>query len=181
MKTTTPLLPPAQVPFGAPLEELASVARQLRYQAIQMSHRAGTPHLGSVLSCIDILVAAYWRVLRIDPAQPGAVLFEVVEPHIALVTINRPEARNAVNGAVASGLEAAVERIVNDPELWAAVLTGAGPHVPAAQTKRQAGLVRYRSSQRSPSAARLSARHSRSQASHPSTNASDTRRRRKSP
>ncbi|MDO9706898.1 enoyl-CoA hydratase-related protein [Paracraurococcus lichenis] len=57
-----------------------------------------------------------------------AVLFEVVEPHIALVTINRPEARNAVNGAVAVGLEAAVERVEADPDLWAAVLTGAGPH-----------------------------------------------------
>jgi enoyl-CoA hydratase/carnithine racemase len=57
-----------------------------------------------------------------------AVLFGVVEPHIALVTINRPDARNAVNGAVAAGLEAAVERVEQDPELWAAVLTGAGPH-----------------------------------------------------
>ncbi len=57
-----------------------------------------------------------------------AVLFEMVEPHIALVTINRPEARNAVNGAVAQGLEAAVERVENDPEIWAAILTGAGPH-----------------------------------------------------
>lgn len=57
-----------------------------------------------------------------------AVLFEVVEPHIAVVTINRPEARNAVNGAVAAGLEAAVERIEQEPDLWTAVLTGAGPH-----------------------------------------------------
>jgi enoyl-CoA hydratase/carnithine racemase len=57
-----------------------------------------------------------------------AVLFEIVEPHIALVTINRPEARNAVNGAVAAGIEAAVERVEQDPDLWAALLTGAGPH-----------------------------------------------------
>ncbi len=64
----------------------------------------------------------------VDPTQPGAVLFEVIEPHIALVTINRPEARNAVNGAVATGLEAAVERVENDPDLWAAILTGAGPY-----------------------------------------------------
>lgn len=62
-----------------------------------------------------------------DVMQPGAVLFEIVEPHIALVTINRPEARNAVNGAVAAGLEVAVERVEADPELWAAILTGAGP------------------------------------------------------
>ncbi|HEY0184804.1 MAG TPA: enoyl-CoA hydratase-related protein [Rhodopila sp.] len=60
--------------------------------------------------------------------KSGAVLFEIAEPHIALVTINRPEARNAVNGAVAAGLEAAVERIESDPDLWAAILTGAGAH-----------------------------------------------------
>jgi enoyl-CoA hydratase len=30
---------------------------------------------------------------------------------VAVLTINRPEARNAVNGAVASGLQEAVERL----------------------------------------------------------------------
>jgi len=65
-------LPPSQVPFGASIADLESVARNLRYQAIQMSHQAGTPHLGSVLSCIDIVVAAYWRVLRVDPTRPSA-------------------------------------------------------------------------------------------------------------
>lgn len=63
-----------------------------------------------------------------DLKGSGAVLFELAEPHIALVTINRPEARNAVNGDVAQGLEAAVERVEKNPEIWAAVLTGAGPH-----------------------------------------------------
>lgn len=63
-----------------------------------------------------------------DLAGSDTVLFAVAEPHIALVTINRPEARNAVNGAVATGLEAAVERVEADPDIWAAVLTGAGPH-----------------------------------------------------
>jgi enoyl-CoA hydratase/carnithine racemase len=63
-----------------------------------------------------------------DPPNGDAVLFALAEPRVALVTINRPEARNAVNGAVAAGLEAAVERVEADPEIWAAVLTGAGPH-----------------------------------------------------
>ena len=58
-----------------------------------------------------------------------AVLFEpAAAPRVALVTINRPEARNAVNGAVAKGLEAAVERAESDGDTWAVVLTGAGPH-----------------------------------------------------
>ncbi len=57
-----------------------------------------------------------------------AVLFEIVEPHIALVTLNRPEARNAVNGAVAQAMEAILDRIELDAEIRAVVLTGAGPH-----------------------------------------------------
>ena len=61
-----------------------------------------------------------------ETTTPGAVLFEMLEPHIALVTINRPEARNAINGAVAQGLEAAIERTEADPDVWAVILTGAG-------------------------------------------------------
>lgn len=45
---------------------------------------------------------------------------------IALLTINRPEARNAVNGEVAAGMEAAIDRLESDDEVWIGVLTGAG-------------------------------------------------------
>jgi transketolase len=69
MRHLTGIPHPATIPFGAPIEALAEVARDLRYQVVQMSHDAGTPHLGSALSCIDILVAAHWRALRIDPAK----------------------------------------------------------------------------------------------------------------
>ncbi|MBX3746319.1 MAG: transketolase [Verrucomicrobiae bacterium] len=52
------------------MEELARLAREVRGDVVAMSHRAGTPHLGSALSCVDILVGLYGRVLRIDPARP---------------------------------------------------------------------------------------------------------------
>jgi enoyl-CoA hydratase len=45
---------------------------------------------------------------------------------VAVITIRRPEARNAVNGEVATGLEAALDRLEDDPERWAGVLTGEG-------------------------------------------------------
>src|SRR5260221_10189241 len=54
------------------------------------------------------------------------VTVEVVAPHVALVTIRRSDARNAVNGAVAAGLDRAVKVIEADPDLWTAVLTGEG-------------------------------------------------------
>ncbi|MDD7813065.1 crotonase/enoyl-CoA hydratase family protein [Mycolicibacter sinensis] len=43
-----------------------------------------------------------------------------------IITINRPEARNAANKAVAEGLAAACDELDDTPELSAAVLTGAG-------------------------------------------------------
>jgi len=46
---------------------------------------------------------------------------------IALLTINRPEARNAVNGAVASGMEEAIDRLEADDEVWVGIVTGTGP------------------------------------------------------
>ncbi len=52
--------------------DLRRIAARLRAEVVAMSHRAGTPHLASALSCIDILTAAYWHVLRLDPAQPDA-------------------------------------------------------------------------------------------------------------
>jgi enoyl-CoA hydratase len=50
-----------------------------------------------------------------------------VRGRTVVLTINRPEARNAINGEVANGLEAAIDRFEADGELWTAVLTGAGP------------------------------------------------------
>jgi enoyl-CoA hydratase len=59
-----------------------------------------------------------------DGAAP-AVLTEVRDG-VLLVTLNRPEARNAVNGALAEGVAAAVERLEGEEELRVGVLTGAG-------------------------------------------------------
>ena len=50
-----------------------------------------------------------------------------IEGHVAVLTINRPEARNAVNGAVASSMEEHIVRIEADDDLWIAVVAGAGP------------------------------------------------------
>src|SRR5215475_14473644 len=57
-------------PTAPDIAGLERLARTLRYRIIENSHRTQTPHLGSCLSCVDILVAAYFHVLRIDPAKP---------------------------------------------------------------------------------------------------------------
>jgi enoyl-CoA hydratase len=46
--------------------------------------------------------------------------------NVLLVTINRPEVRNAVNAAVAAGIAGALEELDSDEELSVGILTGAG-------------------------------------------------------
>lgn len=49
----------------------------------------------------------------------------VLDNHVAVITINRPEARNAVNGVVATGIEEAIDRLEADDDAWVGILTGA--------------------------------------------------------
>lgn len=49
---------------------LQEIASKIRSRIIENSHKTNTPHLGSCLSCVDILVALYWNILRIDPKNP---------------------------------------------------------------------------------------------------------------
>ena len=55
----------------------------------------------------------------------GEVLTEVRDG-VLIVTINRPEAKNAMNKAAAEAIAAAMDRLDEDDSLRVAILTGAG-------------------------------------------------------
>lgn len=57
------------------------------------------------------------------------VLYQEVADHVALVTLNRPEKRNAVNAAVARGLDDAVKRSEADRNIRVVILTSSHPSV----------------------------------------------------
>ena len=69
--------------------------------------------------------------LMTDETIAGAspVKFEMLDRHIALVTLDRPEKRNAVSPEVASALEAIVRRIEDDADVRVAILTSSQPRV----------------------------------------------------
>jgi transketolase len=52
------------------IAELEARAKVLRGRVIETSSLTSTPHLGSCLSCVDLLVALYFSVLNIDPVKP---------------------------------------------------------------------------------------------------------------
>src|SRR5580658_2866156 len=55
-----------------------------------------------------------------------AVLFDARADGIAIITLNRPETRNALGPEIRRGLFAAWDRFERDPALRVAILTGAG-------------------------------------------------------
>jgi enoyl-CoA hydratase/carnithine racemase len=55
-----------------------------------------------------------------------AVLFDARDDGIAIITLNRPEARNAMTQEIRAGLFAAWERFERDTALRIAILTGSG-------------------------------------------------------
>jgi enoyl-CoA hydratase/carnithine racemase len=53
------------------------------------------------------------------------VLFEVSD-RIATITLNRPDRLNAMNQQMKDELRAAWQRVKDDPDIWVAIVTGAG-------------------------------------------------------
>jgi 2-(1,2-epoxy-1,2-dihydrophenyl)acetyl-CoA isomerase len=56
-----------------------------------------------------------------------AVLSTEIEDRVGVITLNRPERRNALDGALIAALDAAVKQFAADPEVKVVVLTGAAP------------------------------------------------------
>ena len=54
--------------------DLQFIARELRKRIVKTSSNAKIPHLGSCLSCIDLLVYLYWNELSIDPKNPNELI-----------------------------------------------------------------------------------------------------------
>lgn len=54
------------------------------------------------------------------------LLFNLTEDGLAIVTLNRPEARNAINMALRHDLRALGDRLLTDPAIKVVIFTGAG-------------------------------------------------------
>jgi enoyl-CoA hydratase len=46
--------------------------------------------------------------------------------HVEIVTVNRPEARNAINRAVSRGMWALMDELADDDDCWVVIITGSG-------------------------------------------------------
>jgi enoyl-CoA hydratase len=56
----------------------------------------------------------------------GGLVRAEAQGRVLVVTIDRPARRNAIDRATADSLEAAFNRLDDDPDLWCGIITGAG-------------------------------------------------------
>jgi len=56
-------------------------------------------------------------------------LYEVVDEHIAIITLNRPEVRNAMSPALSEAVEFLVKKVEADDNIWVGILTSSNDKV----------------------------------------------------
>jgi len=59
------------------------------------------------------------------PTAEDSILLTEVQDHVLVITLNRPEARNAFNRALSQKMSATMDRLDEDPELRIGIITGA--------------------------------------------------------
>ena len=65
------------------MRKLAEIARQIRGDLIDMAHRAQSPHIGSALSCVDILTVLYFGHMELEPWERRDI-FILSKAHAAM-------------------------------------------------------------------------------------------------
>jgi len=53
------------------VNDTIEILKQLRVQIMNMSSATGAAHLGSALSCVDMIASLYYNILDIDPKNPN--------------------------------------------------------------------------------------------------------------
>ena len=53
------------------VRQLEEIARLIRIDVVTMIHKAGDGHPGPALSATDLIVALYFNIMNVDPANPG--------------------------------------------------------------------------------------------------------------
>ncbi len=65
------------------VEQIKQMATAVRREIIEMAYRSGGPHVGSALSCADILATLYCRTLRLEPWEQRDI-FILSKAHAAM-------------------------------------------------------------------------------------------------
>jgi len=82
--------------------DIKEVSRKIRRTIINLANRAKSPHVGSSLSCVDILSVLYFDVLRLEPWDERDI-FILSKGHAAMSLYSTLEARGIIGSDMLDG------------------------------------------------------------------------------
>jgi transketolase len=83
-------------------EPIELIAKQIRRTIINLAHSSKGPHVGSSLSCADILSVLYFNVLQLDPWHKRDI-FILSKAHAAMALYSTLYARGFMDGRLLEG------------------------------------------------------------------------------
>lgn len=81
---------------------LTTIAKEVRRGIIEMAHRSGSPHVGSALSCADILTVLYFCELRLDVWEERDI-FILSKAHAAMALYSILAERGIIGREILDG------------------------------------------------------------------------------
>ncbi len=84
------------------MADLMKIAREVRRGIIEMANRSGSPHVGSALSCADLLTVLYFGTLRLDPWEERDI-FIMSKAHAAMALYSVLAQRGVISRKMLDG------------------------------------------------------------------------------
>lgn len=87
---------------GCADDKMATIAKEVRRSIIAMANRSGSPHVGSALSCVDLLTVLYFSYLRLERWAERDI-FILSKAHAAMALYSVLAERGVITRELLSG------------------------------------------------------------------------------
>ncbi|HHT9113786.1 MAG: transketolase [Planctomycetes bacterium] len=84
------------------MDDLKLIAKEIRKTIVNLAHNSKGPHIGSALSCVDVLTTLYFNVMRLDPWDKRDI-FILSKAHAAMALYSVLFARGILGERVLEG------------------------------------------------------------------------------
>ncbi|MBF0558793.1 MAG: transketolase [Nitrospirae bacterium] len=84
------------------MQNVRDTAKEIRRTVIEMAHHSKGGHVGSALSCVDILAVLYWKILKLDPWQERDI-FILSKAHAAMALYSTLAIKGIIDRTILDG------------------------------------------------------------------------------
>lgn len=84
------------------MQNLTDISKEIRRTVIELAHHSKSAHVGSALSCVDILTVLYWKIMRLEPWQARDI-FILSKAHAAMALYSALALKDIIDKSLLDG------------------------------------------------------------------------------